>query len=213
MTAIWILVLSSGVLASPFDPHPLRPASSHTAYVDGWFARVVDSQHNVSFTTIIGMFQPAGSTTYKQAHAASVVLSPDNAESWRVDTSNTFPDPTKVTVEPRSSPEKGRTSNFSISSDHFSLNVDDDKAMLVFEHDQVQFRVLMHHRKPWDPSRPNSAGPDGGWDRILPLPLNYYVHSLGSEAEYELQMAPSASDPGFSMYGNGFAHLESNYGT
>ena len=51
-----LLLLPPHVKPSPFDPHPV---ANRGPFVEGWFARLVDRESNVSAAVIVGVFSPS----------------------------------------------------------------------------------------------------------------------------------------------------------
>ena len=63
-------------------------------------------------------------------------------------------------------------------------------------------------RRAWNEASPNSKdGPEGWLGRTGLLPCHYVVQSLGSSAEYRVEMPGRGSS-----HGVGVAHVETNYG-
>ena len=74
---------------------------------------------------------------------------------------------------------------------------------------QIRITANLSNREPWNPEKPNTAGPEGAF-ALLPLPCHYYVQSLGSNATYEVF---DRSKSTIVRRGTGLAHMEANYGS
>jgi hypothetical protein len=72
----------------------------------------------------------------------------------------------------------------------------------------AKFSAIIKGRRAWNEASPNSKdGPEGWLGRTGLLPCHYSVQSLGSIAEYKVEMPG-----GGSSQGTGVAHVETNYG-
>lgn len=70
-------------------------------------------------------------------------------------------------------------------------------------------------RVPWDPRRPDAAGPEGWLSRTGLLPCHYFVHSFGSRATYSLWTGGRHSSTATrrpTLAGRARAHVERNWG-
>jgi len=185
------------VVGSPFDPTPL-PRSG--PYFDGWFTRIIDATANRSFSFILGSYQAEGATAYTQTWAVAIV----SHANGTVETENVFPDEGSVHIT-RHGGLRGAPAHFEVSSSLGTLTVQNSTSQLKLSFPSgLSFSAELHGRVPWNPTCPDSCGPEG-WARHLPAPLlptTYYVHSLASEAVYTLN----------GVQGRGFAHQEGNAG-
>eukprot|EP00656_Telonema_subtile_P009603 TRINITY_DN14521_c0_g1_i2.p1 TRINITY_DN14521_c0_g1~~TRINITY_DN14521_c0_g1_i2.p1 ORF type:complete len:356 (+),score=53.20 TRINITY_DN14521_c0_g1_i2:176-1243(+) len=192
----------SCVLCSPFDPHEF-PSSQKLPYFDGWFFRLTGP--NVSASVILGGFKPIGSSSYNTTWAAMMLY-----KNQKMSTKQFFLDQTMVTISPDASSERGIPSAFDWAAStpqlQGSFAINDSTANLDFKTDSLEISFDMKDRVPWDRSGPDSSGPEGWVGKTLPLPCHYYVHSLGSATNFRIK-----SD-GETVQGQGFTHMETNYG-
>lgn len=188
------------------DPHvPTTPGP----WFEGWYFRVSDADGSGSVAVIVASHLPKGET-YTPGMALpgyiNVLISEGDGAPTRSFTA--FPQETRSLVagEPVSrNPDFSTDSNFewiaegygSVTEDSVNLNIPGT----------VDVRIETFDRIPWDRRFP-AAGPEGLL-MFLPVPLHWYIHSLGSEATYSYTLSDAV--PSRTVSGEGYAHLEKNW--
>ena len=218
--------------ASPFSPHVVKKAP----FFEGWFVRVVDHENEYSFATVVGFGSFEGNEEESSKDQTWTALLRDDGEnqvtlqnlekSYRPNITVNGGDP--VTKNPK----RGSPSVWSWISNTITIRVNDSTAYVEANFDDVrhyffcftqshahththththQIRITanLSNREPWNPEKPNTAGPEGVFS-LLPLPCHYYVQSLGSNATYEVF---DRSKSTIVRRGTGLAHMEANYGS
>lgn len=188
------------------DPHvPPGPGP----WFEGWYFRVNDSGGSRSVAVIVASHLPKGET-YTPGMALpgyiNVLVSEGDGSPTRSFTA--FPQQTRVLVdgEPVSrNPDLSPDSNFEWMAEGYG-SVTEDSVRLYLP-DMVDISIETASRIPWD-SRLPEFGPEGLL-MFLPVPLHWYIHSLGSEASYAYTLL--GTDPETEVSGDGYAHLEKNW--
>lgn len=194
---------------SPHNPHvPPGPGP----WFEGWYTRVSDSNGDRSVAVICASHLPKGQTY--QPHASlpgyvNVLVSEGNGAPTLSYTA--FPARTQRRM-------KGDwvrpTSDFSAPAEFEwiaeGLGTVTESSVDLTLPGQVSVKIDTSGRIPWNWRAPE-AGPEG-WLALLPVPLHWHVHSLGSEARYELTQW-DATGTAQRLEGDGYAHLEKNWQT
>eukprot|EP00929_Paragymnodinium_shiwhaense_P079551 TRINITY_DN41459_c0_g1_i2.p1 TRINITY_DN41459_c0_g1~~TRINITY_DN41459_c0_g1_i2.p1 ORF type:complete len:922 (-),score=130.07 TRINITY_DN41459_c0_g1_i2:102-2867(-) len=178
--------------------------ASWAPWFNGWCTRITDEAAQRSITLILGTFQAAFSQGWDETYVAVLVASPNGS----LHTEQAFPDPATVSIEHggkktlKLAPHDLASFVWKSSLGTLSVNGSSSKLDFVFP-SGLEVAADLTDRVPWDAARAR-AGPEGWAGRLPPslLPTHYYVHSLGSAAEYTVN----------GEAGSGFAHQEANYG-
>ncbi|CAJ1434820.1 unnamed protein product [Effrenium voratum] len=163
-------------------------------WFNGWCTRITDLEQGRTLTLILGSFQTAAKE-WSEVYTALLV-----GEHGRVRSEQVFSDPETVSMR------SGGEVSWQLSKRDHNRNAwhlplgtfqtNSSGSNLDFELPGLRFRASLGHPKNWDPE---------GWAGRLPpwmLPTHYFVESLSSPVEYELN----------GEFGRGYAHQEMNYG-
>lgn len=207
------------VHASPFDPRlppPLWFGSG--TYFNGWFLRSVDVENRSSFCVIFGSLRLKsgdGIATESSAGYTShyLGLSYLDAEG-KTHTINYFPDPEAVSItsdngeQPKRWPDRFTDADFRWAvAGVGEVVVNSSGGHLRFKIPGLEVAATFGARRPWNKKKPNDSCPEGWLTHTGLLPLHYFVHSFGSDTEYEL--IPDGAPP---VQGHSLTHFEANYG-
>jgi hypothetical protein len=195
--------------ASENDPHvPDSPGP----WFEGWYTRVTDVGGSRSVAVITASHLPKG-VNYTPGmdlpgYVNVLISEGDGAPTLSF---TAFPERSKTLVngEPVSQdPVPGAPTYFEWVADGpqaFGTVTEDDVDISI--PGVVDLTIRTTNRIPWDVNDP-LAGPEG-FLTSLPLPLHWYIQSLGSDAEYEYTLY--GEDGEETVSGTGYAHLEKNW--
>jgi hypothetical protein len=195
--------------ASENDPHlPDSPGP----WFEGWYTRVTDVGGTRSLAVITASHLPKG-VTYTPGMDlpgyVNVLISEGDGASTLSFTA--FPEQTMTLVngQPVSkNPVAGAPTYFEwITTGPQAFGTVTEDSVDISIPDVVDVRIQTTNRIPWDVSDP-LAGPEAFLTSV-PLPLHWYIQSLGSDAEYEYTLYGEGVPETFS--GTGYAHLEKNW--
>lgn len=137
-------------------------------------------------------------------------------------TAHAFPDPDSVTIDMDSEGYVGVPSNFTWRSEEVGeLHIGGNEGHFDFTLPGIAAVATFHDRVPWCEKRPDMGGPEGWLGSTPLLPCHYFVHSLASRTTYRLRLrnkpsssssSPPSPPPSSHLSGQGYAHMESNYG-
>jgi hypothetical protein len=195
--------------ASENDPHlPESPGP----WFEGWYTRVTDAGGSRSVAVIAASHLPKGVTYVPGMDLPGYVnVLIGEGDGARTLSFTAFPDRTMALVngEPvYRDPVPGTLTHFEWVADGpqaFGTVTEDSVDVSI--PDVAEIRIRTTNRVPWDVEDP-LAGPEGFLTSI-PLPLHWYIQSLGSEAEYEYTLY--GEDGPETFIGTGYAHLEKNW--
>lgn len=195
--------------ASENDPHlPDGPGP----WFEGWYTRVTDSAASRSVAVIVASHLPKGeSYTPGMDLPGYVNVLISEGDGAQTSSFTAFPEQTMALVngEPVSrNPVTGAPTYFEwIASgpEAFGKVTEDSVALCI--PGVVEVRIRTTDRVPWDVGDP-LAGPER-FLTSLPLPLHWYVQSLGSDAQYEYTVYGKGGRE--TVSGTGYAHLEKNW--
>jgi hypothetical protein len=214
-------------------------------FFQGWLCRTTDHINGRSFILIIGSFSGKRTRNYDE-HYIFCGLETEDQGTLQFEA---FPPPETVTIT-------GSAPNIPfpipVTNSPFSkeINITWSAADIGYfrfnnEECEVDFKLAGSHikfssknRLPWSRSHSHSAGPEGWLGYTSLLPCHYFVHSVGSECKYSLEV-PSDRDPknylnendrnrnkneldayedfasskGRKYEGTGYTHIEGNHGT
>ena len=188
---------------SKCDASVLNPQSIaiRGPFFQGWLMRTIDHENSRSFILIIGSFSAKGSKKYDEHYIfCGVDIKGKGTLQFEA-----FPQPDTVTIEGSSptlsSPFPFRKSELSKNTNitwaardigHFRFS--DDECSAEFKLDGALIKFSSNNRLAWSKSDPHFAGPEGWLGYTSLLPCHYFVHSVGSECRYSLQLPSSDED-------------------
>lgn len=194
---------------SPHNPHvPPGPGP----WFEGWYTRVSDSNGSRSVAVICASHLPKGQSYQPNASLpgyVNVLVSEGNGAPTYSYTA--FPSRTERRMKGdwvRPTSDFSAPAEFEWVAEGFG-RVTESSVELTLP-GQVSVQIETSDRIPWNWRVPE-ASPEGNL-ALLPVPLHWHVHSLGSQARYEL----TQWDPQGAMHrveGDGYAHLEKNWQT
>ena len=183
---VFMCVFEKMGMASPFSPHVVERAP----FFEGWFVRVVDRENEYSFATIVGFgsFDGNEEVSSKNDQTWTALLRDDGENQVTLQSLEKSYRP-NITVNGGKpvtrNPKRGSPSVWSWTSNTVTIRVNDSTAYVEADFDDIRITANLSNREPWNPEKPNTAGPEGAF-ALLPLPCHYYVQSLGSNATYEV---------------------------
>jgi len=195
--------------ASENDPHlPDSPGP----WFEGWYTRVTDVGSSRSVAVIVASHLPKG-VNYTPGMDlpgyVNVLIGEGDGEPTRSFTA--FPDQSMALVngQPVSQdPVPGVPTHFEwIATGPQAFGTVTEDSVEISIPDVVDINIQTTNRIPWDLGDP-LAGPEGFLTGI-PLPLHWYIQSLGSDAQYEYTLYGDGGPETFR--GTGYAHLEKNW--
>ena len=182
---------------SPLAPQPIEPRGP---FFQGWLIRTVDHVQGRSVMLIVASFSGRGSATYTQHYVFCSITDGDGTRTFTA-----FPAPSSVTVSRPSS--RGELDLRWSAEGIGALHLTDALATADFTFgDALSISVKVTNRKPWSEPQSFSEGPEGWLGQTSLLPSRYFIHSVGSDAEYTLRLDRRE------LTGRGFAHMECNHG-
>lgn len=185
------------------DPHvPAAPGP----WFEGWYFRISDAGGSRSVAVIVASHLPRGET-YVPGMALPGYINVLICEGDGAPTLSfaAYPQQTRSLVGGRAASENPRlaaASDFEWVAQGYG-SVTQDSVNLTIP-GEVTVSIRTENRLPWNANHP-AAGPEGLL-MLLPVPLHWYVHSLGSDATYAYRVG--TEEP---VSGTGFAHLEKNW--
>lgn len=192
--------------ASENDPHvPDGPGP----WFEGWYARVTDSAGSRSVAVIVASHLPKGQSyvpgMFLPGYVNVLISEGDGGETLSF---TAFPGRTMALVNGQPvarNPAPGDLTRFEwIADGPQAIGTVTEDSVEMSIPGSVDVRILTTDRIPWDREDP-LAGPER-FLTSLPLPLHWYVQSLGSDAHYEYTV-----HGGRTIRGTGYAHLEKNW--
>lgn len=178
------------------DLMTLQPWPAYGPWFEGWYIRVTDPEKNISFAVI---------STTATHETRSLSQGPTNLPGYQAfiaDLGNSEPARVEEAFPTSTSIQK--------QGSDFLWTSENSGTLSKFKYHQrfpsgAEIFLKMKDPKPWR----QDGGPPAGWTQHLPLPLKWYVHSLGSETIYEIRLPGS----GRVLRGTGYAHVEKNWGS
>jgi hypothetical protein len=190
----------SACVGSLYDPHPYPAAGP---FFEGWYTRIVSDQES-TFGFLFGRVLPAA-TNLEPPIVVSLLR---GGSKGSVDAVNCFPASSIVTVKGKAvshAPDFRSASEFEWRSSAGSIIVDAHMTAVNLSCGSVQLSARIGPPRAWGQG---GLGPAGALD-ALPLPLHWFVYSLGSRVE-SFEWRDAASN--FTEVGTGWAHAEKNWG-
>lgn len=206
LLAVLLSVEVLGITASLYDPH-LYPSKG--PFFEGWYIRITDYEKDESLGVLFGRVLPRDPTTTDPPTLVSFLRS-DGQNPLKSYDRFLEADDVEVFVGARngevtSDPSVKTPSHFSWrAKDCGYLNVSPTGAFFNFTIGTITFRGQIGEPVLWDPE---GKGP-AGWLHKLPLPLAWFVYSLGSDVKFSWH----DSRTGEYYNGKGLAHMEKNWG-
>lgn len=178
-----------------------KKAIPYGPFFQGWLARMVDHSRNLSVIVIVGSYSAKSHQKYTQHYVYCAI---DRKEGTI--TRFALPDASDISV---SEPLNEGNLDVQISwENHGFLKFNDSHSVisLTFD-DSSKINIVANGSIPWSSSRRSFGGPEGWLGLTKLLPCRYFVHSLGSPTSYEINIKGDTTE------GDGFSHIESNYGS
>ncbi|XP_078000925.1 uncharacterized protein LOC144453489 [Glandiceps talaboti] len=202
---ILLVHLANGVWGSLYDPHVVP---NNDIFVEGWYTRLIDPETKHSFGLLFGNVFSSSQLEYSPTYLA--FLHSDDYEH-SMQKIEVFPDKYNITRSVMGDKQVTKDPDFS-SPAYFSwvaepfgyFNVTNDATVFDFTLPDVRFRAQIGPPLPWGE---NGLGPAGYLD-VLPLPVHWYVYSLGSIGTYEWTNLTSSEV----IKGKVIVHQEKNWG-
>jgi hypothetical protein len=184
---------------------------------EGWYTRITDQDGKHSVAFIVGSFlqqdtpfDPNGSMP---GYMAVLVKDEENGE---VKVYENFPSDTYLSVNGKSEMnqnpikicyETSGCANTEFSWNSPSLGYINNEKFNITIPGEISIKGNFKNPIYWNNS--HRAGPEGIVSNLPFFPLHWYVHSLGSQADYQYKI-PSEN---IEVKSKGFAHIEKNWGT
>jgi hypothetical protein len=168
-------------------------------FFQGWLIRTIDHAHGRSVMLIVASFSADGSATYDEHYVFCAVTERDSTRTF-----SAFPRPASVEV---SAPGERRGLDVRWSAEGVgTFHFTDALCTADFTFgDALSVSLRVSNRKPWSEDG-SSKGPEGWLGHTNLLPSRYFIHSVGSAAEYALRLDRRE------LAGRGFSHMECNHG-
>ena len=202
---IFLFVASSKVLASPMNPQIIALKGP---FFQGWLVRIIDHSRRLSIMFIVGSFSESESNKYNE-HYVFCCVNYDGISFFR----EVFPQPehVKITGSLPSTPSIFKSSivGANITWDAEGLGYfkfDGNNTFINFKFPDINLNIEIKNRFQWNIGD-TLDGPEGWLRYTLFLPCHYFVHSIGSDATYNINL-PNLGN----LVGNGYAHIEGNHG-
>lgn len=169
-------------------------------FFQGWLTRMVDHSQNMSVIVIAGSFSASSYRNHTQHYIYCAV---DRKEGTIIRFA--FPNASDISI---SEPVQKQKLDVQISwKDHGYLKFNDSHSVINLSlDDSSRISIVVNGSVPWS-RRLSFGGPEGWLGLTKLLPCRYYIHSLGSPSSYTMSVG------GYRMDGEGFSHIESNYGS
>lgn len=203
------MMLSVATMGSLYNPH-LFPATG--PFFEGWYTRISNTDSGASFGVIFGNVLPAHTNANASRPPVYLSIMRSGVDGGSMVSADCIPRHTTTTI--RGAPVR-EDPNFlgeaafewnalgaAGSTSHFVVRA--NRTEVDFRCGSVTFTATIGAPVPWAAA---GRGPAGELDR-LPLPLHWFVYSLGSLATFRW----ADSKTGEVVEGGGRAHMEKNWG-
>jgi hypothetical protein len=218
---LFIFLLSiSQCVASPLNKQRIE---INGPFFQGWLLRTIDHEKNASFIFIVGSFSFSGKSNYDQHY----VFCAYNSIDFKIE-EEIFPNKDDVSII-GSQPTHAFSSNKPLNitwtaKDHgkFVFTENSCEANFKFNSNfKIKFSAI--NRIPWSSKQSknlktsklvNVDGPEGWLGYTTLLPCHYFIHSIGSRCQYEIEATVQQKLKKIEkISGNGYSHIEGNHGT
>ncbi len=192
--------------SSANNPHvPSAPGP----WFEGWYTRVSDVGGSRSLAVIGASCLPQDQSytpgEYLPGYINVLISEGDGAPTRSF---TVYPERTLSTVDGEpvtDNPGLGSPARFEWTAEGYGT-ITQDRVDIAIP-GVLEIHIRTENRLPFNTSLPD-IGPYGELD-LLPLPLSWWIHSLGSDAAYRYTIA---DEGGTGVSGTGYAHLEKNWG-
>jgi len=192
---------------SQMDPH--RPKEKGP-WCEGWYTRIVDPTNNRSLAIVTASYLPKDAGHRDgESMPGYLAVAVQEGIGTPLKVYETFPDRTSLfqAGKPvRRDPDMDSPANFAWDASGNGKATQDSLEIEI--PGRIKVSARLGARKPWDDK---DLGPQGIGAYLKFLPLNWFVHSLGSECSYEITY-PSEGGASATITGQGYAHQEKNWG-
>lgn len=203
-----LLLRTMAVLGSLYAPHVFPERGP---FFEGWYSRITPASFDgPSVGFIFGLSKPRPLHTHPitPPQRAYISIMRSGGANGSMKATNCFPPAVRITSDglpPHEDPDFESPPNFTWSAEGIRFTVRGDETRASLRCGSVSLTFKSSQPRPW---ALHGLGPAGELDR-LPLPLHWFVYSLGSTASYTYADAAT----GESLVGSGVAHQEKNWGT
>jgi len=201
--------ISNDADAAPSSANNPHVPSGPGPWFEGWYTRVSDVGGSRSIA-IIGASSLPKDEYYTPGQYLpgyiNVLISEGNGAPTKSFT--VYPEHTMTLVDGEpvtKNPALFSPANFEWIAEGFGTITQDSVDIII--PGVLDIHIQTENRLPYNTSR-TEIGPYGELD-LLPLPLSWWIHSLGSDAQYRYTILGDSSPE---ISGVGYAHLEKNWG-
>jgi hypothetical protein len=207
--SVAVFFFSVGVWSSLYDPHVPTKGS----FFEGWYTRVMSGDGKYSFAVIFGLTQLVNKPS-EFPRAMVTIAYQDNTDPTKASMTEFrgYPDPTTIKITSNglpitTNPDFKSPSNFRWDAGDFGYyETTGNSTVMNFKIGDVSFHAETNSITPWS-SDGSGFGPAGPLDS-LPIPLHWFVYSLGSNVVTYSFINGNNQVAGL----GGAAHMEKNWG-
>lgn len=187
-------------------------ASKNKSHFEGWYMRLSDKQNQRSFAVVAGSFMKMRGRHLPNRDFPgylAVILS-DN-KSGKTKVYESFPQDTTYTTNGQARFGTHQlTGNSTFRWKSKSLGILSNDEIDISIPGVIELQAKIGARLPWQQDR-DHLGPEGMILNVPYVPAHWFVHSLGSNTNYQITLAENNEDS--SIEGSGYLHQEKNWGT
>lgn len=208
MLVFFAIIIGNPALAFQ-NPHaPAGPGP----WFEGWYTRISDQDGSRSLAVIVGSHLPEGEE-YQPGECLPgyIQILFSEGDGFPVQTYEAFPECTYALIDGKPvdrTQTRNAQSDFEWTGIGYGTITEDTIDLAIPGAARVWARFFQ--RLSWG-SIFGGIGPEGLLG-LMPLPMHWYVYSLGSVAEYEYETL-TGDHIGVLIEGMGYAHQEKNWGT
>eukprot|EP00252_Welwitschia_mirabilis_P014021 TRINITY_DN31043_c0_g1_i1.p1 TRINITY_DN31043_c0_g1~~TRINITY_DN31043_c0_g1_i1.p1 ORF type:complete len:353 (+),score=48.32 TRINITY_DN31043_c0_g1_i1:219-1277(+) len=190
----------------PWDPHPPCRSRFLPTFIrsypsfEGWYFRIIDPCRSCSFAVIVA-------SNYLTTESAATLLFCLDDATHRVHTLTKDARITLINPPQHHRKKIFKPIGFEWEAPHIGkivANADETKIDICLS--GYHIKAILTSKVHWNHDS-SYKGPEG-WLRFLPLPTNWYISSVCSNATYEFK-----DKEGMEVHSQGWAHEEKNWGT
>lgn len=190
------------------DPMLAHEFKTKGPWFEGWYARVVDREKGISVAVITTSAISSGEKLPSEGPPGYIAIIISKADGTRTVSFEAFPKVTSIgnTAGNAASSSAGEK-DFAWSAvnfGHASKNLTE-----VEIPNQAKIMIKSHSRVSWS-DEPGEVGPEGNLAALPYLPLHWFVHNTGGEADYAVEYQENGE--WVRLEGRGEIHHEKNWG-
>lgn len=205
---LFLFVFPSKIYGSPFDPH----VPDNSPWFEGWYTRVTSADSSASYGLIVGHYPEQ---KYNNSAYAAILYQQADLKRALVEF-RTYPESLSVSGKDGrqilQNPTDEAEPNFAISASDssFTMKTEGENTHISASIAQASGVVSLEFiiSGPSNFWGQKGEGPEGWASKIPFIGLHWFVYSLSSPAKYRLQFPNGKVESG-----NGWAHMEKNWGT